>query len=147
MHSYKSYYVHWALSLLHFCYHMGNKTNAGFKRDDTGDARSCRRAGRPAEAAPQEGGEGEWSAEERDYGTHPRRWEGRPRSMLCFLSLGDRICVCGAVCRSHSHNFSSVHLWLVINQCFYWQSYFEISKYRLSSWRWFVLKKNFWLRY
>ena len=52
---------------------MGNKTNAGFKRDDTGDARSCRRAGRPAEAAPQEGGEGEWSAEERDYGTHPRR--------------------------------------------------------------------------
>lgn len=27
MHSYKSsYYVHLALSLLHFCYHMGNKT-------------------------------------------------------------------------------------------------------------------------
>lgn len=104
MHSYESsYYVHWALSLPHFWYHVCNKTNAGFEWDDTGDARSCRRAGRPAKAAPQEGGEGEWPAEEWDYGTHPRRREGGPLGMLCFHSLGTETeSVSAGQCASHT---------------------------------------------
>lgn len=102
MHSYKSSYcVHWDLSLPHFCYHVCNKTNTGFERDDTADARGCRRAGRPAEAAPQEGGEGEWSAEEWDYSTHPRRREGGPCSMLFFHSLETESVSVGQ-CASHT---------------------------------------------
>lgn len=53
-----------------------NKTNKGFKWDDTVDAGCSRRAGWPAEAPHQKGSQSEWQAEEWDHCTHSRSWKG-----------------------------------------------------------------------